>query len=58
MFTQKIELMGLEYVLMLGVWWGAMVIVTVVAMAIKRSVTRWYEHRQGTHAAASTSLDA
>jgi hypothetical protein len=42
----KIELMGPEYVLMLGVWWGAAVVVTMLAMAIRRGLERFQERRQ------------
>jgi hypothetical protein len=45
MFMHSIKLMGPEYVLMLGVWWGAAVILTVLAMVIRRAVERWNEHR-------------
>jgi hypothetical protein len=60
MYMHKIELMGPEYVLMLGVWWGAAVLLTVLAMAIRRGVERFQERRhldRIAHAAVSGPLE-
>ena len=37
MSIQPIEIMGPEYVLMLGVWWGVAVVLTFVFLAAKRA---------------------
>jgi len=47
MNVQSIEIMGPEYVLMLGVWWGVVVFLTVVFLAARRAFTNWRQ-RQGT----------
>ena len=38
MGSQAIKIMGPEYVLMLGVWWGVAVVLTVASLAAKRAV--------------------
>jgi hypothetical protein len=38
MGSQAIEIMGPEYVLMLGVWWGVAVVLTVAFLAAKRAI--------------------
>jgi hypothetical protein len=40
MNMQRIDLMGPEYVVMLGVWWGVAVILTVLVMATRRAFAR------------------
>jgi hypothetical protein len=47
MKTQAIELMGFEYVLMLGLWWGVAVVLTLLFLAVKRSVVRWHARQPG-----------
>lgn len=44
MNIQKIELMGPEYVLMLGVWWGVAVFLTVAFLAAKRAIVNRRQH--------------
>ena len=57
MYMHRIELMGPEYVLMLGVWWGAAVVLTVLAMVIRQAVARWSAaaRRHSTSAAKSAA---
>jgi hypothetical protein len=49
MYMHRIDLMGPEYVLMLGAWWGAAVVLTVLAMAIRQAVARWNARRIAKH---------
>ena len=44
MSVQRIEMMGPEYVVTLGVWWGVAVLLTVAFLTIKRTVVR--RHRR------------
>ncbi len=43
----RIDLMGPEYVLMLGAWWGVFVILTVLAMVTRRALARHGRPRVG-----------
>ena len=49
MYTHRIELMGPEYVLMLGVWWGTAVVLMVLAMVTRQAVARWSARRVAKH---------
>lgn len=40
----RIELMGPEYVLILGAWWGVTVILMVLVMATRRVLARHGRH--------------
>ena len=55
MNMQRIDLMGPEYVVMLGVWWGAAVILTVLFLAIKRAVLTRRERRAVAHRTVSAT---
>jgi hypothetical protein len=60
MFMHRIDLIGLEYAVMLGVWWGVAVVLTVLYMAIRRTVARWSRSRsadRATRAVTSGRLD-
>ena len=46
MNVQSIEIMGPEYVLMLGVWWGVAVFLTVVFLTAKRAFVNWRQRRE------------
>ncbi len=43
----RIDFMKPEYVLMLGVWWGVIVILTVLAMAARRALARHGHNHAG-----------
>jgi len=61
MNVQRIELMGPEYVLMLGVWWGVAVFLTFVFLAAKRAFINWRQRQGGDRRAlpvASSNVDA
>jgi hypothetical protein len=49
MNVQRIELMGPEYVLMLGVWWGVAVVLTVAYLAAKRTILNRRQRQVATH---------
>jgi hypothetical protein len=57
MNMQRIEIMGPEYVVMLGMWWGAAVVLTIAFLAAKRILERRSEPRRGSGVAASGQLD-
>ena len=54
MNTQRIEIMGPQYVLMLGVWWGVAVLLTVAFLAAKQAIV----NRRQRHGASRESLPA
>ena len=45
MFMHRIELMGPEYVLLLGAWWGAAMLLMVLSIAVKRAFAGRNKHR-------------
>jgi hypothetical protein len=56
MHLHRIELMGPEYVLILGVWWSATVVLTVLVMMIRQAVARWRERRVAKHQRVRTVI--
>jgi hypothetical protein len=60
MNVQSIEIMGPEYVLMLGLWWGVAVFLTFVFLTARRAFINWRQ-RQGTgrmSAVVNNQIDA
>lgn len=58
---QRIELMGPEYVVMLGVWWGVAVLLTVAFLAAKRAIANRRQRPAASRdavSAAGGSLDS
>lgn len=55
MKSQAIEIMGPEYVLMLGVWWGVAVFLTVAYLAAKRAITNRRQRQAVSRDAFSTA---